>query len=357
MKTGTVRVAAVGLAVILAGVASAQADRELVVGIKSAPPFVIEQEDGRWSGLSVELWMRVAQELGLAYRYERRDLAGLLDGLEDRSLDVAVGALTLSDEREKRFDFSHSYYAGGLGIAVAAGVEHSVIDAIRAFVSADFVAALGALLLVLFGAGALLWAFERRRNPEQFGGTPLEGLGSGMWWSAVTMTTVGYGDKAPVTLGGRMVALVWMFASVITISSFTAAIATTLTISSLGGASLASRDDLAGARVATVSQSTSESWLRNHGIGATGYDDLRAALDAVIAGEMDGVVYDVAILRYLATTEYAGRVAVLADEFERQGYALGLPEGSEIEEPLDQALLGVVERKDWAELLIRYFGQ
>ena len=40
---------------------------------------------------------------------------------------------------------------------------------------------------------------------------------SAFWWAAVTMTTVGYGDKTPVTTGGRIVGLVWMFTSVIVI--------------------------------------------------------------------------------------------------------------------------------------------
>jgi len=49
----------------------------------------------------------------------------------------------------------------------------------------------------------------------------------------VTMTTVGYGDKSPKTLGGRMVALVWMIFSIIFIASFTANITTSLTLSEL----------------------------------------------------------------------------------------------------------------------------
>jgi voltage-gated potassium channel Kch len=59
--------------------------------------------------------------------------------------------------------------------------------------------------------GALIWLAERRHNEEQFRRDPAAGIGNGIWWSAVTMTTVGYGDKAPVTLAGRVIALVWMF--------------------------------------------------------------------------------------------------------------------------------------------------
>ena len=48
-------------------------------------------------------------------------------------------------------------------------------------------------MVVLFGVGTLIWILERRKNPEHFSPIPVKGLGSAFWWSAVTMTTVGYG--------------------------------------------------------------------------------------------------------------------------------------------------------------------
>ncbi|MGO2102628.1 MAG: ion channel [Psychroflexus halocasei] len=44
------------------------------------------------------------------------------------------------------------------------------------------------------------------------------------------MTTVGYGDKSPLSLGGRIVGLIWMFMAVIILSSLTAGIASALTV-------------------------------------------------------------------------------------------------------------------------------
>lgn len=47
----------------------------------------------------------------------------------------------------------------------------------------------------------------------------------GLWWSVVTLTTVGYGDIAPETLGGRLIAAVMMFIGVGLVSFFGATIA------------------------------------------------------------------------------------------------------------------------------------
>ena len=101
------------------------------------------------------------------------------------------------------------------------------------FLSFAFLKVLLALAMVLFIAGLLVWFFEHKHNVGEFGAELPKGLGAGFWWSTVTMTTVGYGDKAPKTLGGRLVAIVWMFTGVIIISSFTAAIASSLTVTQL----------------------------------------------------------------------------------------------------------------------------
>ncbi len=55
--------------------------------------------------------------------------------------------------------------------------------------------------LVIYSAAVIMYLFERDTMPEAFGSIP-----KAMWWSVVTLSTVGYGDVVPATLGGRMAA-------------------------------------------------------------------------------------------------------------------------------------------------------
>jgi voltage-gated potassium channel len=55
------------------------------------------------------------------------------------------------------------------------------------------------LLVVMLLAAAGIYYFERTLQPVAFGSIP-----AAMWWAFVTLTTVGYGDVTPVTVGGRI---------------------------------------------------------------------------------------------------------------------------------------------------------
>lgn len=55
------------------------------------------------------------------------------------------------------------------------------------------------VLIILAAAG--MWFFEKDTQPDKFGTIPLA-----MWWSVVTLTTIGYGDVFPVSIGGRFFA-------------------------------------------------------------------------------------------------------------------------------------------------------
>ena len=93
------------------------------------------------------------------------------------------------------------------------------------------------LLLQLFFcsiiAAITIWLAERGKNPN-INQSFVQGTGMSLWWSHVTITTTGYGDIAPVTVIGRVVASAWMILSIFIISIITA----TITESVIGLSSL-----------------------------------------------------------------------------------------------------------------------
>ena len=328
--------------------------QNLRVATTVTPPFVIQGEDGELSGIDVELWNRVADRLGVQTSWQVVTLPEVLEAVQNGRADVGIAALTISRERESVMDFSHAYFNTGLGIAVSGetGSALGVLSLLKGLFSLAFLQAVGALALVLLISGVLMWFFERRTNTEQFG-LGVRGLGDGFWWSAVTMTTVGYGDKAPVTVAGRFVALVWMFASIIIIAAFTGSIASAITVGALDG-KVRGPEDLPDVRVAAPDGTTAESYLRDAGVRPREATSVEEALDMLERGEVDAVVHDAPVLRSLAQ----GRpdVRVLEATFEPQNYGMALPEGSTLREEINRAILAETDGRAWRDLIERYLG-
>ena len=65
-----------------------------------------------------------------------------------------------------------------------------------------------AVCLMIVGAAALYWA-EGDIQPDKFGSIP-----RALWWSVVTLTTIGYGDVYPVTPLGKVIAAGVAFAGI-----------------------------------------------------------------------------------------------------------------------------------------------
>ena len=51
-------------------------------------------------------------------------------------------------------------------------------------------------------AGVLFYALENGHNPH------VTNIFDGIWWSVVTLTTIGYGDVYPITFGGRILGMI-----------------------------------------------------------------------------------------------------------------------------------------------------
>ena len=93
-------------------------------------------------------------------------------------------------------------------------VAHPVL-ALLAFVHRENLLRLMGVIvaLVLVGAAGLTYFEENRSFPDA------------VWWAIVTLTTVGFGDISPTSLGGRLIGVVLMFFGIGVLGMFTATIA------------------------------------------------------------------------------------------------------------------------------------
>jgi polar amino acid transport system substrate-binding protein len=330
-------------------------ERELVVGTKEAPPFAMKGADGVWTGISIDLWRHIADQLHMRYRFEEEsNVDALIGGVAAGKFDVAVAALTVTATRARVIDFTQPFYNSGLGIAVPAGGEPSWLPLLYTLTSFGFAQAILALVGLALAAGVLIWIFERRHN-EDFGGNVAKGLTTGVWWSTVAMTQRQAGGISPKTLPGRIVAIVWMVVSIVTIAVFTASVTSTLTIKHLQG-TVHGVSDLPSVRVGAVAGTSTEDALSRLRVGYREFATPQDGLKALRAHSIDAFVYDKPLLAWLVQNNFSSSVDLIDTTFDPQDYAFAVPNSSPLERTLNVAMLDAIHGDWWHQLVTRYVG-
>ncbi|MEM8828637.1 MAG: transporter substrate-binding domain-containing protein [Cyanobacteria bacterium P01_G01_bin.19] len=329
----------------------------LRVGTKPFAPFSFVRE-GKYIGFSIDLWEEIASELEYEYElYGEKTITELLDSVALGNIDVAIAGITITSEREKAIDFSHSFFESGLQILVPIKSQTSPIDTfIWLIISPILLRTIGVLLIVIVISAHLLWFFERKKNPEMFPEEYLKGVWEACWWSVVTVVTVGYGDKAPIGVAGRIIATIWMFTGVLLVSYFTASVSSALTVQQLE-TSIQGLEDLNGKRVATVEGSTAAEYLQDLPIRRVEYELVDEAFDSIEEGKVDAVIYDAPVLQNYAVRDGQGKVQVVGSTFERQSYGVALKTDSPYREEINQAILSIVESGTYDEIYKKWFGE
>ena len=309
----------------------------LTVALAGSEPFVVHGPHGP-TGISVDVFDAIATRARINYRFVRApSAAAAIAAVARGEVDLAVGPISITAERARHVDFTQPYFLASLGLASPRRL--SLWERLKPFLSRAFLVGVAGVSFVLLLVGTLIWLAERRTNPDHFPKTPLPGIANGAWFALVTMTTVGYGDRSPVTLAGRCIAGAWMVASMVIASSLIAGIASALTLANMDSSAIQSADDLSGQRVAVVRGTTAISFVRSRGAQAVVTPTLPDALAAVVQGRAIAIVFDRPALSYAISQDASMGLTLAEASYEPQGYGFATPAGSDLRHRLDVALL------------------
>lgn len=326
-------------------------NNKLVIGLTEAPPFVL-QKNGKLTGLSISSWKLVNQKLEAEYEFRTYpNLNSLLKAVENNEVDLSINPITVTDQRMQRMDFSQPYFISHTSVARRSGSR--IWTYLSNLLSWNFISAILVLVGVIFIFGFLVWIFERKSNSEEFG-QGAKGIFQSFWWSAVTMTTVGYGDKSPRTFGGRFVGLIWMFLAIIMISSLTAGIASSLTVQNIQD-EITSVHDLERFEVSTVESSSAQEFLDQYNIESQKVINAEQGIEQLLNKETDVLVYDQPILRFLIEQkELDDDLEVLKETLKKDYYSYSFPKGSPLVKEIDPILMSTLKTMEWNNLIEDY---
>jgi len=327
----------------------------LIVGYNINAPFIYKDK-GKLTGINYRMWKKITANDDTFYKLEYYPLDSLLLGLTNGSIDIGLSPLTITSNRNRKIAFSAPYYVSHSALV---SNKLDTLARLKSFFSSisifNLFKVLSTLFIILAVFGFLVWIFERNKN-EEFG-KGIKGFWNGLWWSAVTMTTVGYGDKTPKTVGGRIVGLIWMFAAIILISSITAGITSSLTVKKLGW----SNGNVSGFKeitIGTVLRSATEQRLENnYWSNLKSYHTLEELLQGLKNNEVQIATHDEPILRYaIGHNDKYNDFEFLNMSFNQSLYAIGFSKKLDItkKEEISRKILEFSESNDWKILLTKY---
>ncbi|CTQ31649.1 ion channel [Jannaschia rubra] len=323
--------------------------QEVSVGVMQAPPFALTDGEGLNTGLTVDLFRLAAEAADIEYTFVA--LPAGTDPVDALARHDIVLPVEGSAEIESRADLSQPFYTATLGMA--APEDPMVLRVVKGFVTLDFLRIVAGVAALLFVVGAIVWAFERRTNEEMFHKAPSRGLGDGFWWAGVTLTTIGYGDKAPVTTMGRAIAMIWMLVGLAVSASLTAAV---VTLASGDGQSIDLPEAVLEKRVAVPVDGSAEAFLKGRGVIAAVVPDPSAAL-AEIAADRADVVVAAAPLLHWANERDGQSLRITTTRWDPVLIAMAFNEGDPLRERMDRALLTVIASETGQEVVRRWIPE
>lgn len=326
---------------------------ELRVATRLLPPFAME-EHGKYTGFSMELWQKVAEELGKSFKIVvYPTLPEVLSAVQTRKVEVAIAAISITADREGKVDFSYPMFNSGLQILVRSPKQSGFVpNLLRDLISPIFLQLFAFALGMVVVAAHIIWLLERRHPKSAIDEAYFPGIFEAAWWAASTLAT--QAEEMPKGPSGRLMAVCWMFIAVVFVAYFTATVTTSMTVQTLQG-DIKGLDDLQNRTVATTAGSTAADFLRTKQIKTLEVDKIESAYDALLNQQADAVIFDAPVLMYYASRGGKGKVQLVGDLLREESYGIAVANNSPYRKPINSALLKLRENGTYQAIYDKWF--
>jgi len=341
------------------------------VAVRHAPPFVYQKIDAttgepRLKGISIDLWERVAREIGVDYQYVCKGLSDTLQLLESGGIDMAVSPLTITKAREQVFDFSHQYFNSGL--VFASSPNESSFNFEKAFNTlSNTLASANVFYLFMFFialfVALILLALKNIRHyqtmPAMIDKSKPAMLMHVVLYSVLNIVGIRKDVFGFSSVGMQLFSfLILIFG--ITVSASLLSLLTAALTQSVSPKTDFTIETMDQHEIVTLRGSTAQGFLCDSSKQSLSFevtDTWTQSLEKVAEGKRDLVLGDWVQLVYLSQKpNLSGKITVHDQSFKFEPYGWGFKTNHSIKDQVNQELIGILRSQIGIDIVKQYIG-
>lgn len=332
--------------------------KSLYLLTKTFSPMIMKDNNDNLTGFDIEIAQEAAKIMDMTLFYSMcNSLDEMFTSIQDKTFlggEAMIGAagITITKDREEKIDFSHEYFPTGLKILIRDDNKTSILSQMKNYL--DMMPKLLPIFIIMlsycFIGSLMIWFFEK--GNKMFDDNP-RGIFDGFYWINVVLTTVGFGDKVPLSSRGKFLTVLLMWTGIFCIVPMvTGTIASELTSNKLSSY-IQCKEDLRGKKIAVKKGTVASKQMEGRGSDILYVDNIEEGVSCLKHGIVDAVVHDAPAILY-AEKNHKGLKA-LEETFEKQGYGFIFPSNSPYREKFNRALLELKENGTYDKLYKKYF--
>ncbi|PRQ31836.1 putative periplasmic binding protein-like I [Rosa chinensis] len=305
------------------------------------------------TGFSIDVFKAVLEILPYALPYDFVPFAiangstynDLVYQVHDGKFDAVVGDITIRANRSLYVGFTMPYTESGVVMVVP--IQDKRTKSAWVFLKPLTWDLWMTTLCFFIFIGFVIWVLEHRIN-DDFRGSPSHQVGTSFWFSFSTMV---FSQREKVVSNlARFVMIIWIFVVLIVTQSYTASLASLLTVQQLQP-TITDIDDLLRNRdnVGYMTSSFVYDLLRQKGFHASRLKDYGAMEEideALSKGSANGgiaaIVHETPYMK-LFVAKYCSKYTMIGPIFKTDGFGFIFPKGSPLIPDVSQAILNLTE--------------
>ncbi|MGN1231473.1 MAG: transporter substrate-binding domain-containing protein [Anaerotignum sp.] len=103
--------------------AAAEGKTYIIATDTTFAPFEFQNEAGEYVGIDIELLAAIAEDQGFQYELQALGFNAAVQALEAGQADGVIAGMSITEERQQKFDFSEPYFDSGVVMGIAADNE------------------------------------------------------------------------------------------------------------------------------------------------------------------------------------------------------------------------------------------